>query len=531
MIRVRQVKVKVEEDNTEARKKAISKKLRLPLEKIKNYTIRKQSLDARDKTQIYYIYEVDVELEQETEFLKKNTSTDIFLSPKEEYVFPEVGHENLTHRPIIVGSGPAGLFAAYLLAEKKYRPIIIERGEPVEIREKKVEQFWQTGKLDVESNVQFGEGGAGTFSDGKLNTLVNDSRYRKEKVLSTFVACGANEDILYSYKPHIGTDILKKVIRNMRQKIIAMGGEFFYQTCLTDIIVEKEKIKAIEVNHQKIIPCDILVLAIGHSSRDTFFKLYERKIQMEAKPFAVGIRIQHRQEVINQIQYGNFYQNQLGSASYKLTYKAKTGRGVYSFCMCPGGYVVDASSKEKMLAINGMSYHNRASENANSALIVTVFPRDFGSHPLDGIKYQEKLETKAYQVGKGKIPIQLLDDFMKNQESTKFGTVNPIMKGNYTFANLNEILPKEISQSLQEALPYFGTKMKGFDQKDAILAAVESRTSSPVRIVRNDRLESNISGIYPCGEGAGYAGGITSSAIDGIKVVEAILEKYQPFLN
>lgn len=527
MIRVRQVKVEVTTDNEETRLQAISKKLRIPKEKIKEYSIKKQSLDARDKNHIYYVYEVDILIEKEQEFLKKNRSPDILPSPDETYVFPKSGEYPLNHRPIIVGSGPAGLFCAYLLAENGYHPIIIERGEKVEDRVNTVNLFWETGKLNQESNVQFGEGGAGTFSDGKLNTLVSDENNRGKKVFQTFVECGAKEDILYSYKPHIGTDILRTVIQNIRNKIIEMGGEFFYQTCLTDLVIEDNKIKKVEVNHNKQIPCDILVLAIGHSSRDTFSLLLDKKLKMEAKPFAVGVRVQHPQKMINESQYGKKYKDILGPATYKLTYKAKNGRGVYSFCMCPGGYVVNASSEENRLAINGMSNHNRNSENANSAIIVTIYPRDFGLNPLDGVEYQRKLEEKAYKLGNSKIPVQLLQDFIKNKTSTNFGKINPIFKGTYQFSNLNEILPMEISESLKEAFPYFGKKIKGFDQKDSILAAIESRTSSPVRIVRDEFLESNIKGIYPCGEGAGYAGGIASSGMDGIKIAEAIGKKYQ----
>lgn len=527
MLRVRQIKVEVSSNNKENLKKTIAKKLKQPFSNIKTVSIKKQSLDARNKNEIYYVYEVDVELENEKDILKRNHSKDIMASFKEEYIFEVTGTKKLNHRPIIVGSGPAGLFAAYLLAEHGYQPIIIERGEKVEDRIKAVNTFWKTGKLDPESNVQFGEGGAGTFSDGKLNTLVSDPLHRGKKVLETFVSCGAPTEILYSYKPHIGTDILTKVITNMRNKIIEMGGEFYYRTCLTDIKIENNTITEIEVNHSKKIPCDCLILAIGHSSRDTFKMLLDRNINMEAKPFAVGIRVQHLQEMINESQYGNKYKDLLGSANYKLTYKSTNGRGVYSFCMCPGGYVVDASSEENQLAINGMSNYKRDSKNANSAIIVTVFPRDFGTNPLDGVEYQRKLEKKAYELGNGKIPVQLLKDFEENKTSTSFGKVEPIVKGRYQLANLNELFEKEISSSLKEAFPYFGKKIKGFDEEDTLLAGIESRTSSPVRIIRDDLLESNIKGIYPCGEGAGYAGGITSASIDGIKIAEMIAKKYR----
>lgn len=527
MLRVRQVKVEVSIDNEENLKKAIAKKLGQPLSKVKEFSIQKQSLDARNKNEIYYVYEVDVEVERELEIIKRNHSKDIMVSPKEEYAFPVTGTKTLNDRPVIVGSGPAGLFAAYLLAENGYKPLILERGEKVEKRLETVNHFWETGILNKESNVQFGEGGAGTFSDGKLNTLVSDPLYRGKKVLETFVSFGAPKEILYSYKPHIGTDILVDVVRNMRNKIIELGGEFCYNTCLTDLTIEDNVLKEIEVNHTKKIPCSCLVLAIGHSSRDTFKMLFDKKLSMEAKPFAVGVRVQHSQEMINESQYGKKYKDLLGSASYKLTYKATNHRGVYSFCMCPGGYVVNASSEEAGVAINGMSNYKRDSKNANSAIIVTVFPRDFGTHPLAGVEYQRKLERKAFELGRGNIPVQLLKDFNNHKISTSFGEFEPVFQGKYQFSDLNELFSEEITTSLKEAFPYFGHKIHGFDHPDTILAGVESRTSSPVRIVRDEFLESNIKGIYPCGEGAGYAGGITSAAIDGIKVAEEIAKKYR----
>ncbi len=529
MLRIKQIKVEVISDSKENLKKALAKKLRIDVCDIHHISIKKQSLDARNKHEIFYVYEVDASFQNEKAILRKSHSTDIQITPQEEYIFPTLGTKNLAHRPVIIGSGPAGLFAAYLLAEHGYRPIIIERGEKVENRIETVKEFWKTGKLNLESNVQFGEGGAGTFSDGKLNTLVNDKKYRGKKVFEIFVECGAPKEILYSYKPHIGTDILVSVIQNMRNKIITMGGEFLYQTCLTNLSIVDNVLKEIEINHSKKILCDCLILAIGHSSRDTFQMLYQKKLSMEAKPFAIGVRVQHLQDRINQSQYGDKYQKYLGSASYKLTYKASNGRGVYSFCMCPGGYVVNASSEKNKLAINGMSYHSRDSKNANSAIVVTVFPRDFGNHPLDGVEYQRRLEEKAYQLGNGKIPVQLLKDFMEDRESISFGKVEPVMKGSYQLSNLNSLFSNEITESLKESFPYFGRKIHGFDDGDVLLAGIESRTSSPIRILRNDDLESNIQGIYPCGEGAGYAGGITSAAMDGIKVAESIAKKYKAF--
>jgi len=526
MIRVRQVKVKLEENTTTRILEEASKKLRVMPSDILSFEIKKQSLDARRKDSIYYIYELEIETNKEQKILKRNLSPDIFLSPKEEYQFEVTGNRPLRNRPIIVGSGPAGLFAAYLLSEHGYHPLVIERGEMVEKRVKTVQEFFETGKLNENSNIQFGEGGAGTFSDGKLNTLVKDSFYRGKKVFQTFIDCGAPKEIMYVQKPHIGTDILRTVIKNMREKIIEMGGEFLYETTLTDLVIHEGRITEIEVNHKRHIPCDCLILSIGHSARDTFQMLYEKKIDMEAKPFAVGVRIMHPQKMINESQYGK-KKSLLPPASYKLTYTTKQGRGVYSFCMCPGGYVVNASSEEGLLAINGMSNHQRDGENANSALVVTVGPKDFGFSPLSGIAYQRKLEEKAYKIGHGNIPIQLLKDFFEGTKTTSLGKVIPTFKGSYEFSDLNELLPSEIKESLKEAILVFGKKIHGYDREDAILSGIESRTSSPVRIVRDENFSSNIEGIYPIGEGAGYAGGITTAAIDGIKVAEAIAKVYR----
>lgn len=518
----------VENDNERELIRSIAKKIKINDNDIKNIKIIKKSIDARYKPKLFYIYEVDIEVSNQEDVLKRNKGNDdLMITPNEEYILPPIGDIILDKRPVIVGSGPSGLFCAYQLAMMGYKPLVIERGEKVEDRIVTVEKFWNEGVLNKESNVQFGEGGAGTFSDGKLNTLTKDKFNRCKRVFETFVECGANSEIMYSNMPHIGTDVLRDVVRNMRNKIIDMGGEFLYNSCLIDINVVNGKINSIEVNGSKIIDTDVLVLAIGHSARDTFEMLYNKGINMEAKPFAMGIRIQHLQEMINVNQYGDNYYKELPPASYKLTYKASNGRGVYSFCMCPGGYVVNASSEEGRLAINGMSYYKRDSVNANSAIVVTVFENDFGSHPLDGMRYQRKLEEKAYKLGQGKIPIQILRDYYNDVKTISLGKVLPVFKGNYNFANLNELYPDYINKSLKEALIHFGTKIKGFDDGDSIISGIESRTSSPVRIVRNDDYVSNILGIYPCGEGAGYAGGITTSSIDGLKVAEAIISKYR----
>ena len=527
MLRVRQIKVDVLEDSKESLLKATSKKLRINKEDIFDLIIHKQSIDARNKNKIFYVYEVNIKLKNEEEVLKKNKSVDVFVAPSLEYKFEKNGKEKLNHRPVIVGAGPAGLMAAYILAENNYNPIIIERGEEVDKRIDSVKKFWEEGSLNPNSNVQFGEGGAGTFSDGKLNTLVKDENNRGRKVFETFVKHGAPQDILYSYKPHIGTDVLVDVVKNMRKEIEKMGGTFLYNTCLTDIKVEDNKIKEIVVNNKESIKCDALILAIGHSARDTFKLLYDLGLDMTPKPFAIGVRVQHSQKDIDLAQFGEKYKKILSPATYKLTYRASNNRGVYSFCMCPGGYVVNASSEDKRLAINGMSYNDRGSKNANSAIVVTITPDDFGDKPLDGIEFQRKLEEKAYKVAKGKIPVQLLKDFKDNIVSKDFGEVKPIFKGEYDFANINEILPNDVTYSIKEAFSDFGRKIKGFDKNDTILAAIESRTSSPVRIIRDENFESNILGIYPCGEGAGYAGGITSAAMDGTKVAEEIGRRYK----
>ncbi len=521
MIRIRQIKINIE-SNIDLLSKVASI-LKINKEDILDLKVVKESIDARKKPDIYLVYEVNVLLKDESVIKKFNN--DIFIVSDEEYSFNPKGEELLESNPVVVGSGPAGLFTAYMLASYGYKPIVIERGSILDERIKDVDKFLESGVLNKESNVQFGEGGAGTFSDGKLNTLVKDKNYRGKKVLEVFVSCGAPKEILYKSHPHIGTDILVSVIKNMRNKIISMGGEFRYNTKLTDIIVKDNKIEEIIVNDKEHIKTDILVLAIGHSARDTFYML-NNYLNMEAKPFAVGVRVEHKQEMIDIANYGKVIPS-LGPSTYKLTHKCKNGRGVYTFCMCPGGYVINSSSEEGMLAINGMSYSKRDSENANSAVIVTVTPDDFGNTPLSGIEYQRDLEKKAFNLGSGSIPIELYKDFKDNKISSDFGSIKPLFKGSYKFANIRSILPSYIVESLIEGINAFGGYIKGFANDDVIMAAVESRTSSPVRIIRNDEFISNIEGIYPCGEGAGYAGGITSSAIDGIKVAEAIMNKYK----
>lgn len=522
MIRLRQIKVKIEEDNLVNIKRQVIKKIKV--DQINKINIVKKSIDARDKNNIYFVYELDIETQFEEKLLKKNLN-DVIKTPNEEYIV-EVTGTTPYERPIIIGSGPAGLFCAYILAEKGYKPLIIERGEQIEDRIKTVENFFKTNILNEESNVQFGEGGAGTFSDGKLNTLVKDKENRKNKILNIFVECGAPQEIKYLNKPHIGTDILRKVVINLRNKIISLGGEFRYNTKLTNLIIENNKISKIELNNKEIIEAKILILAIGHSARDTYYMLKDNKLNMKPKPFAIGLRVEHPQIMINKSQYGNNY-DKLPPCSYKLTYTTKENRGVYSFCMCPGGYVVNSSSEKGFLSINGMSNYNRETTNANSAIVVTITPKDFGEDITSGIEFQRRLEQKAYELGNGKIPIQTYIDYKNNEETKTLGNIKPITKGEYVPSNLNEILPDYVNRSIKEAMPIFGKKIKGFDRDDTIMLGIESRTSSPIRIERNEEGISNIEGIYPCGEGAGFAGGITSAAIDGMKIAESIIKKYK----
>lgn len=527
MIRISQVKLPLEHKEEELLKKC-AKLLKIPSDRIQELVIVKKSIDARKKGEIYTSYTVDLSVQDEDKVLNKVKMPNISLSQGRRYVFPDMGEEELSDPPVIVGTGPAGLFCGLMLAESGYRPILIERGEDVDARRQRVEEFWKTGNLSAESNVQFGEGGAGTFSDGKLNTLVKDVFLRNQKVLEVFVEAGADPSILYLNKPHIGTDVLQRVVKNIRNRILELGGQVLFQTRMTDLITEDNKIIGITVNGGKEIKTGNLVLAVGHSARDTFQMLEARGVRMDAKAFAVGLRIQHPQKLINRSQYGYEEHPLLAAADYKLTKQTSTGRGVYSFCMCPGGYVVDASSEEGRLAVNGMSYHSRDGINANSALIVTVTPEDFPvPGPLGGIEFQRNLEEAAFVEGRGRIPVQLYGDFVRGRKSKDFEDVQPALKGRYEFADLRKVLPDALSLPLIEAMGDFDRRIKGFGREDSILAGVESRTSSPVRIVRGEDFEASVKGLYPCGEGAGYAGGITSAAMDGIKVAEAIRKRYK----
>ncbi len=526
MIRIKNIKIPVENNNLEKISLKASEILNLDNKKIEKIIINKMSIDARKKSNIFFVYEIDVKIKNEDSILRKNKNNNVLKTPNEKYEFQILGNNKMKNRPVIVGSGPAGLFCAYMLAKNGYNPIIIEKGEDIDNRCKSVNNFFKNNKLNLNSNVVFGEGGAGTFSDGKLNTQIKDKKFRIKEMLDIFVECGAPDNIKYFKNPHIGTDVLKEVIKNLRKKIISFNAEFRFNSCLESINIKNNKINSIVVNGEKI-PCDVLILAIGHSAKDTFKMLYEKGMLMKSKPFAVGIRISHKQDMINESQYGNKYKKMLPAASYKLTYNSNDNHGVYTFCMCPGGYVINSTSEKDSLVINGMSYHKRNSENANSAIIVTVSEKDYGYNVFDGLKFQSKLEKKAYEVGNGKIPVQLYKDYKKNTLSDKYGLVKPLFKGDVTFANINEIFPKSINKNIKEAIEYFGTKIVGFNDDDAIIAAVESRTSSPIKIIRNELGESNFKGIFLAGEGAGYSGGITSSAVDGIKIAENIAKIYK----
>lgn len=532
MIRINQLKLQIPHTE-EALKKKIQKTLHLKKGDSFTYRIHRQSLDARRKPELFYVYTVDVTVSNENAVLK-HCKGDIQKVEEKHYQIPSHGTETLNARPVVIGSGPAGLFCAYLLALEGYRPLVLERGACVEERKKDVDRFWETGVLDPSSNVQFGEGGAGTFSDGKLNTLVKDKTGRNRFVLETFVKFGADEDILYAHKPHIGTDVLIDVVSQMRQEIISLGGEFCFHTQVTDVDLTSKTLKLVHLseNSAEEVSAGAAVFAIGHSARDTFEMLYKHQIPMRAKSFAVGVRIEHPQTLIDHSQYGRDRGNDLPAAAYKLTENLDNGRGVYTFCMCPGGYVVNASSEPGRLAVNGMSYQARDSRNANSAMIVTVTPEDFPDKGvLGGVEFQRDLEKKAWELGEGKIPVQLFGDFCKNQASEALGEVTPCMKGEYILTNVRSVLPKAVGDSIEEGVRAFGKRISGFDREDALLSGIESRTSSPVRIVRDQELTANMAGIYPCGEGAGYAGGITSAAMDGIKVAETVCRKYAAIKN
>ena len=533
MLRINAIKIDAYKKQEPILKKEIIKILHINESELLAYHIHRQSIDARKKERIALVYTVDVELKgDEKRILKKCDAKQVSLVKEEKYNLPKCGEMVLENRPIVIGAGPAGLFAALMLAQKGYKPLLLERGEDVDSRAKKVEEFWQGGKLDIHSNVQFGEGGAGAFSDGKLSTGIKDIRL--SYVLEQLVAHGGPKDITYSHRPHIGTDILRKVVRNIRYHLLNLGAEVRFNAQVTEFIIEDGAIKGVVVNGSERIPAQAVVMAIGHSARDTFYQLKAQKVEMVPKAFAIGVRIEHPQSLINLAQYGEKYADLpiLGAADYKLTYHASNGRAVYSFCMCPGGVVVAAASEEGRIVTNGMSLHARDGKNANSALIVSVDERDFGSDDvLAGVEFQRYWESKAYEVVNDgyKAPCQLVRDFLKDRTSKEFGEIEPSYRPGVVLREIKECLPQGVTEALREAIPQFAGKIKGFAHPQAVLTAIESRSSSPVRILRNSSGQAlNVAGLYPCGEGAGYAGGIVSAAVDGIKAAEGIIKLYAP---
>ncbi len=528
MLRINQLRLPIDHSEEELVSK-VKKFLRY--DGTPHITIVRRSVDARKKPELYFNYVLDISVRNQKEVYRRCNQRQVTVSDEIPYRFP-VERYTGSVRPVIIGTGPAGLFCGLMLAKAGFGPILLERGKSVKERSEDIRRFWETGRLDPESNVQFGEGGAGTFSDGKLNTLVKDKYGRNREVLRLFVEAGAPEEILYDHKPHIGTDILCRVIENIRRQIEAAGGSFRFQAKVTDILVRDGQVWGVEINGAERLSAAYVVLAPGHSARDTIAMLYQKRCRIEPKPFAVGMRVEHPQSLINRSQYGKDENPVLGNAPYKVTARAANGRGVYSFCMCPGGYVVNASSEEKRLAVNGMSYSKRDGSNANSAIIVSVSPEDYGSDdPLAGIEFQRRLEEKAYELSGGRVPVERYGDYRRalwgEEQADREGNMisqdfPPCIKGEWEYAAVHTILPRELSEAFVDGMEQFGRIIKGFNDGNALVEGIESRTSSPVRIVRDESFQASFKGLYPCGEGAGYAGGITSAAMDGIHVAEMV---------
>ena len=523
MIRIREISMHPEHNVAQLSFEA-AQLLRISASKVRKLKIVRRSVDARKKPDIRIVYTIDVTVDgNEKKILKDARCKRASLAPVSYYKVPKA--KGLPkHRPVVVGFGPAGMFAALILAINGLCPIVLERGEDAATRHEKVQKFFQTGELDTKSNIQFGEGGAGTFSDGKLNTGVNNPRIGW--VLEQFVKAGAREDILFDTKPHVGTDVLLTVVQNIRQRILSLGGEVRFNAQVTDLYQENGRITGLQINEEETLACDHVIFAIGHSARDTFRHLEAMGIPMEAKPFAMGVRIEHLQENIDKAQYGR-HDPVLPPADYKLV-KHLENETVYTFCMCPGGYVVAAASEDGRCVTNGMSYADRDGVNANAALLVTLNPRDFpGEGALSGMYWQEEIEEAAFRTGGSNYhaPAQLVGDFLNGVPSAGPGSVQPTYRPGVTWCDLHTVLPKKITRALAEAIPQLDGNLSGFADGDAVLTAPETRSSSPVRIIRDDSKQSiGLKGLYPAGEGAGYAGGIMSAAIDGILCAEALLE-------